>query len=283
MRVLVFLLSLSFIQIAYADQTVILNYNQARDRYFYLQLYPNGGETIYCGATFTNRTGLNVEHVYAASWMKETAGCPSNRSRSWCRDHSDRFNLMEADLHNLFPALAETNQARSNYIFSIIGSDDDTRSYSHPRAPGGCDFEVDSENDLVEPPTVSRGEVARAVFYMHHEYGVPIDTEMGQLLLDWNSIDTPSDNERWRNNKIEELQGTRNPFIDNYTLANNLSFAPPTTTSNCLIKGNISRAGKIYHVPGSRSYNQVKIDVNKGERWFCTIEDAINAGWRAPR
>ena len=53
--------------------------------------------------------------------------------------------------------------------------------------------------------------------------------------------------------------------------------------SSCRIKGNISDNGKIYHVPGSRSYDAASIDTSRGERWFCTEEEAIAAGWRAPR
>ena len=51
----------------------------------------------------------------------------------------------------------------------------------------------------------------------------------------------------------------------------------------CLIKGNINSKGeKIYHVPGSSSYDSTKIDTKAGERWFCTEYDAIRAGWHAP-
>ncbi len=54
--------------------------------------------------------------------------------------------------------------------------------------------------------------------------------------------------------------------------------------ANCRIKGNISSKGeKIYHVPGSRSYNRTVITPSKGERWFCTESEARNAGWRAPK
>jgi len=52
----------------------------------------------------------------------------------------------------------------------------------------------------------------------------------------------------------------------------------------CLIKGNINREGvRIYHVPGSRSYEQTRIDTSRGERWFCSEQEARDAGWRAPR
>lgn len=51
--------------------------------------------------------------------------------------------------------------------------------------------------------------------------------------------------------------------------------------SGCIIKGNISSSGeRIYHVPGQRYYEKTVIDETKGERWFCTEEDAISAGWR---
>lgn len=45
---------------------------------------------------------------------------------------------------------------------------------------------------------------------------------------------------------------------------------------NPRIKGNInSRGEKIYHVPGGRHY-----DVTIAEQWFCTEEEAIEAGYR---
>lgn len=55
-----------------------------------------------------------------------------------------------------------------------------------------------------------------------------------------------------------------------------------TPPPGCLIKGNISSSTgeKIYHVPGQRNYEQTKIEPEKGERWFCTEEEAIANGWR---
>lgn len=59
-----------------------------------------------------------------------------------------------------------------------------------------------------------------------------------------------------------------------------LSAAPDLA---CPIKGNINRKHEqIYHVPWSKDYGKTRIDVAKGERWFCTEEEAIAAGWRAP-
>lgn len=53
------------------------------------------------------------------------------------------------------------------------------------------------------------------------------------------------------------------------------------SSGGCLIKGNISRNDRIYHVPGSPSYDRTMIDVSQGERWFCSEAEARAAGWRA--
>ena len=51
----------------------------------------------------------------------------------------------------------------------------------------------------------------------------------------------------------------------------------------CAIKGNISGPERIYHLPGSHNYARTTINEVKGERWFCSEDDAKAAGWRAPR
>lgn len=46
------------------------------------------------------------------------------------------------------------------------------------------------------------------------------------------------------------------------------------------IKGNISTSGeKIYHLSGCGSYAKTQIDESRGERWFCSEEEAQMAGW----
>jgi len=50
--------------------------------------------------------------------------------------------------------------------------------------------------------------------------------------------------------------------------------------SNCVIKGNVSSSGKIYHMPGQRYYDKTTIESQNGDQFFCTEQDAINAGFR---
>jgi micrococcal nuclease len=54
-----------------------------------------------------------------------------------------------------------------------------------------------------------------------------------------------------------------------------------TELPGCSIKGNISMDGeKIYHLPGMRDYSKTVINPDKGERWFCTEDEAKANGWR---
>ncbi|MEA5511355.1 hypothetical protein VB715_16395 [Crocosphaera sp. UHCC 0190] len=70
---------------------------------------------------------------------------------------------------------------------------------------------------------------------------------------------------------------------------NNAAFASSSTippNPKCNIKGNISvsTGKKLYHIPGQQDYEKTVISTDKGERWFCSEEEARKAGWtKAPR
>ncbi|MCZ6874999.1 MAG: endonuclease, partial [bacterium] len=142
-------------------------------------------------------------------WMVTAAGC---RSRSQCQASNERFNRMEADLHNMYAALAIIDSARPKHAFGIINGED------HLVRPS-CDFEHDLLRNLSEPRPLARGNLARSIFYMHTEYHLPIPPAMVMLLKHWNREDPPSRHEQRRNQRIEAIQGTRNPFIDQPALA----------------------------------------------------------------
>lgn len=55
----------------------------------------------------------------------------------------------------------------------------------------------------------------------------------------------------------------------------------PSAGGSCDIKGNISSSGeKIFHVRGCGSYSATVINEGAGERWFCSEDEAWDAGWR---
>jgi endonuclease YncB( thermonuclease family) len=48
----------------------------------------------------------------------------------------------------------------------------------------------------------------------------------------------------------------------------------------CPIKGRVASGGRIYLLPWSPSYNNVRIVGSRGERWFCSEAEAQAAGWK---
>jgi deoxyribonuclease-1 len=182
---------------------------------FWSRVYPQGGETLYCGEAFGQRKGrrINAEHVFPMAWVMNAFGCTE---REQCRRQHARFNRIESDFHNLYPARRDINKARSSYSFGEIAGEE--------RAYGRCDFEVDHRRRLAEPRPASRGEIARAMFYMRETYGLAVFPRLGRLLLEWHRQDPPSAEERRRNDAIELAQGTRNRFIDRPEAASGLDF-----------------------------------------------------------
>lgn len=51
--------------------------------------------------------------------------------------------------------------------------------------------------------------------------------------------------------------------------------------NGCNIKGNISSSGeRIYHLPGQKYYQKTIINGTKGEKWFCSEDDALKEDFR---
>jgi len=61
---------------------------------------------------------------------------------------------------------------------------------------------------------------------------------------------------------------------------NCISLQPPNP--KCNIKGNIHARNKtkFYHLPGCKSYSNTKIETFRGEEWFCSEEEAEEAGFK---
>jgi deoxyribonuclease-1 len=182
---------------------------------FWERIYPKGGETLYCGEKFGSYHGrsINIEHVFPMAWAMRDQGC---RSRKLCRESSQRFNQIEADMHNLYPALADINKVRSSFPFAMIPGEH--------RDFGRCDFEFHPRQRAVEPRPVSRGNIARAMLYMVDTYGLSLYKRQGELMKKWNREDPPDNEERRRNNLIAKYQGTRNRFIDDPKAVESMRF-----------------------------------------------------------
>ena len=187
------------------DQRIV-DYESAR-KIFWHSLYADGGNTLYCQRELTSsyNKGVNIEHVFPMSWATYSLRCGK---RKQCRERSTEFNLIEADLHNLYPARSDVNKARNNYRFAIITGE--------ARPFDGCDFEYDYRKRMAEPAPSARGKVGRAMLYMHDEYDLYLKPKLEKLMKDWDRKYPPEKDEYRRNDRIEKLQGNRNPYIDQH-------------------------------------------------------------------
>lgn len=189
-------------------QPKIKTYEDAR-RLLWSSLYANGGHTLYCGKEFNSqrRKGFNVEHVFPMSWATNGLNCGT---RKQCRARSAQFNLIEADMHNLYPSRSDVNQQRSSFRFGEVRGEQ--RKFGQQ-----CDFEVDYRARVAEPAPNVRGDVARSMFHMAYTYksqGLELFEKQARLLLKWHKADPPTLAEQKRNDAIEKLTGHRNLFID---------------------------------------------------------------------
>jgi len=184
-------------------QMGIKDYAQAR-YLFWQGVYRQGGMSLYARQAFQQRPRqMNIEHIFPMSWVMNDVGYGD---RDIARRYSDRFNQIEGDLHNMYPSDKTLNRLRGSANFGEI---------KRPTtALKEYQFELDADRHLVEPHRLSRGNIARAMFYMADAYEMRLFKRQKQLLQKWHKFDPPSERERQRNQIIEKLQGNRNHFID---------------------------------------------------------------------
>lgn len=116
--------------------------------------------------------------------------------------------------------------------------------------------------------------------------GVHVNEEL--VKAGWATVLTIPPNVKYVDKLLKAQQGARARSLgiwadDPCPSSNSPNPSNPSASpsSDCLIKANISSSGeKIYHVQGQRYYEKTKIEESKGERWFCTEEEAVQAGWR---
>ena len=144
------------------------------------------------------------EHIVPAWVFGHQRQCWQDGGRKACKK-DPVFEKMEADLHNLTPAVGELNGDRSNFKMTMI--------FGEARAYGACDFEVDFQAKHAEPPESVRGDIARIYFYMRDQYGIQLSLQQTGLMETWAKIDAVDDWEVERDKRIEAVQGNGNPHV----------------------------------------------------------------------
>jgi deoxyribonuclease-1 len=187
-------------------------------------------ETFYCGCPY-DRYGtidyeqcsfrpsdkraskrISWEHIMPVSWYGVSRSCwkssKNQKPREACREKDPDFRKMEADLHNLVPAIREINTVRRNYGYGQLKGD----SYQ------GCHFIINKPLKLVEPRDEVKGMTARIMLYMAEKYQIKLKPGQKQILMTWDHAFPPDAWEKRWHEKVSTLQGDRNPYIDNYHL-----------------------------------------------------------------
>lgn len=137
---------------------------------------------------------INTEHTWPQSKFTE----------KYSKD------MQKSDLHHLFPTDNQMNAVRGNYPFGEVVA---------PTKSLKCNNVLFGKSDLgeektFEPPEWHKGNVARALFYFSVRYEVDIDENQEKTLRLWNQLDPVDEEEARLNNRIHEIQHTRNPFVD---------------------------------------------------------------------
>ncbi len=151
---------------------------------------------------------IEWEHIVPAWYFGHNFACWKKGGRKECRDTNEKFRQMEADMHNLVPAIGEINGDRSNYPYGNIPGE--------KRVYGRVDMEIESSKRLAEPKKSILGDIARTYFYMHDKYNMYIDPKHEKLFIKWNNQDPVSRWEKKKNLLVKDIQGDNNDYISNY-------------------------------------------------------------------
>ena len=150
---------------------------------------------------------IEWEHIVPAWEFGHQRQCWQEGGRKNCGKKDQQFKKMESDLHNLVPAIGEVNGDRSNYRFSQWNAS--------PEQYGQCAMVVDFKSRKAEPPSYTRGQIARTYLYMQQAYGLKIAKSQLKLFKAWDKTYPVDTIECKRDREIARTQGNHNPFVKN--------------------------------------------------------------------
>lgn len=241
----------------------------------------------------------NIACVYTGR-IVNTSGIPSasapdnmNTEHTWPQSQFSSNDPMVSDIHHLYPTDVTANGARSNYPFGVVSSVSNTYGQSKlgTLTTGGTGF---------EPWDGHKGNVARSMMYFITRYknqnanwGNFYDNNQDVVFRKWNKLDPVDAHEKTRNNRIEQYQGNRNPFIDHPELADriydfissgNRASAPKFSVSSLNLKFGGLTTGSSYdwwiHVGNTGTANLTISSVQSNNAKFAVqnVPTSISAG-----
>jgi len=143
-------------------------------------------------------------------WREGDSQCISSKGKKYkgrrcCTKINKQYKIMQADMHNLFPAIGELNADRKNYRFDFeVGK---SGQY------GMCEFNVIFKDKRARVKEELRGVIARDYLYFNKRYNMKLSTQELNKFNSWNKQYPPLKWEKERNKKIAKKQGNLNEFI----------------------------------------------------------------------
>lgn len=167
--------------------------------------------------------GYFVFDVYCEKKIRSNVGphrIPTNRimntEHTWPQSKGAKSEPKRGDLHHLYPTDSRANSVRSSHPFGEVSGKDAHSNCSASQIGNMIDpySGKTSRGKAFQPPVNHRGNVARALFYFAAKYNYRIQEYEEYYLKKWHLDDPVDDEERQRNDRIESVQGNRNPFVD---------------------------------------------------------------------
>jgi len=160
---------------------------------------------IVC-SVYTPSECKSFKNLNNTSQLKN-GGFKFNVEHTWPQSKGADVFPAQGDLHHLYPTSKESNSKRANYPFGSV--------FESSWEKQGSLFGIDSQfRTCFEPVSTHKGNVARAMFYFSIRYKKSLTLKQEELFREWNQLDPVDEQERLRNDRVEKLQGNRNPFID---------------------------------------------------------------------
>lgn len=171
------------------------------------------------GKPNTRSKRIEWEHVVPAEnfgrqfscWREGSSSCVKSngkhyKGRKCCTKVSKEYRIMQADMHNLVPAIGELNGDRSNYRYDF--------ELPQSKQYGACEFEVLFKERRARVRKDIRGNIARTYLYMNDRYGMKLSKQEQKKFQAWDKEDPVDAWENERNARIQKIQGNNNNFIN---------------------------------------------------------------------
>lgn len=192
------------------------------------QIYFDNKTELYCGCSYQGKqinlkscgyiprknqqraSRVEWEHVVPAAVFGKQLQCWQKGKRKGCVKNDPKYNLIEADLHNLIPVIGEVNADRNDFQYAWLPE--------KPTKYGQCQTVIDFKKRKMMPRKEVRGIVARISLYMYDRYNLKLSKQDRKLFEAWNKTYPVTQWEKTRNQRTACIMGWGNDYVSKVEL-----------------------------------------------------------------